>query len=325
MILGTVAAIIIVYAGFKLVTSGGNRHAKEDAKSMISNMIIGYVIVLAGWLLIDTGMRMLLLDGGTRLGVWNQLSCQVQPGATTGVVTRTGEIDVNVEDPGTGVIADPGINTGNRQYLSCTPLPNGADNCIPQQEQCERSGGVPTIDSSSARRAVICMYYGAGSLSGGGTGGAGTGGGGGDSGGGGVRPPDLSAGGACNASVVGRHFPSQLVGAAQCIIRAESACGANMLSRTDVMSYDRRPFSFGPMQINLTVHVLQGCGPTTLDCKSAFSGRNYSARVVNEALYQQCARAAQNIDCNIRNGYRIYREAGNRWRPWSTAAGCGLR
>ncbi len=79
MILGTVAAIIIVYAGFKLVTSGGNRHAKEDAKELINNMLIGYVIVLAGWLLIDTGMKMLLVDGETKLGMWNELSCVDQP------------------------------------------------------------------------------------------------------------------------------------------------------------------------------------------------------------------------------------------------------
>ncbi len=79
LILGTVAAIIIVYAGFKLVMSGGNRHAKEEAKSMLSNMIIGYVIVLAGWLLVDTGMKALLADGETKLGMWNQLSCYKQP------------------------------------------------------------------------------------------------------------------------------------------------------------------------------------------------------------------------------------------------------
>jgi hypothetical protein len=194
-------------------------------------------------------------------------------------------------------------------------LPNGEDNCIPQQDQCRRSGGTPTIDDSSSRRAVICMYYGGGSTSGGTTGGTG------------ARPPDLSGVGSCNANVIGRHFPTALIGSAQCIIRAESSCGARMQSVTDVMRVDGRPFSFGPMQINLTVHELRGCSgyPAVLDCKSAFEGRNYSARVINEPLYQQCARAAQDNDCNIRNGLRIYQEAGNRWSPWSTASACGLR
>jgi Type IV secretion system pilin len=312
MILGTIAAIIIVYAGFKLVMSGGNRHAMEDAKELIRNMLIGYVIVLAGWLLIDTGMKMLLTDGETPLGMWNQLQCSTQPAVRTGV-TYTPE----TYEPNTlPLLPGAGVNTGNRQYLPCSPLPNGETNCIPQQDQCRRSGGSPTIDVSSANRAVICMYYSAGGTSGSGSGSAT-----------GARPPDLSAGGACNPSVIGRHFPSVLVGSAQCVIRAESSCGARMVSVTDVMRIDGRAFSFGPMQINLTVHELRGCSgyPAVLDCKSAFSGRNYSARVINEALYQQCAAAAQNIDCNIRNGYRIYQEAGNRWSPWSTASACGLR
>lgn len=305
-ILGTIAAIIIVYAGFKLVTSGGNRHAKEEAKSLISNMIIGYVIVLAGWLLIDFGMKALLIDGETRLGVWNQVSCTAQPVAQRREFTpETFEPDTSIPAPAVQV----GINTGTRQYLDCTPLPNGGYNCQPQQDQCQRSGGTPTIDPTTARQAVICNYSGAGSVSGGGAG---------------ARPPNLSAPGACSPTAIGRYFPSNLIGSAQCIIQAESACGANMVSRTDVMR-DGRAFSFGPMQINLTVHVLEGCGGATLDCKSAFSGRNFNARVINETLYQQCAAAAQNVNCGLRNGYRIYQEAGNRWRPWSTAAGCGLR
>jgi hypothetical protein len=77
LILGTIAAIIIVIAGAKLVLAGGNQHAMQDAKSMITNMIIGYVIVLAGWLLIDTGLKALLNDNN--YGVWNQIQCVDQP------------------------------------------------------------------------------------------------------------------------------------------------------------------------------------------------------------------------------------------------------
>jgi uncharacterized membrane protein YgcG len=313
LILGTVAAIIIVYAGFKLVTSGGNRHAKEDAKSMITNMIIGYVIVLAGWLLVDTGMKALLLDGETRLGMWNELSCMAQPSPSGRTYTpEMFEPDTSLPAPTMpGVGGSP--DTGN-QRLACTPLPNGEDNCIPQQNECRAAGGTPIIDSSSPRRVVICSYR------------SGGGGGGNDSGGGGSRPPTVSGAGACSPALIGRYFPQALIGSAQCIIRGESACGARLQSVTDIMRSDpqRRPFSFGAMQINITVHVLQGCGGATLNCPAAFRGKNYSARVVNENLYQQCAAAAQNNNCNILNGFRIYREAGNSWRPWSTARGCGL-
>jgi hypothetical protein len=48
------AAIVFVWAGFKLLTSGGSDEAKTSAKKMIGNMIKGYVIALAAWLIIHT-------------------------------------------------------------------------------------------------------------------------------------------------------------------------------------------------------------------------------------------------------------------------------
>jgi hypothetical protein len=49
-----IAAIIFVYAGFKLLTSGGSSEAMTSAKKMMGNMIKGYIIALAAWLIIHT-------------------------------------------------------------------------------------------------------------------------------------------------------------------------------------------------------------------------------------------------------------------------------
>src|SRR6056297_744604 len=46
-ILAIVASIMFVIAGFRLVTSNGNPSVLQDAKSMIINVAIGFVIVLA--------------------------------------------------------------------------------------------------------------------------------------------------------------------------------------------------------------------------------------------------------------------------------------
>jgi len=67
-----VAVILIVVAGFKLVTSAGNTQALESAKSMLTNVIIGFVIVMAAWLIVDTIFKMLVRDTGN-FGVWNRL------------------------------------------------------------------------------------------------------------------------------------------------------------------------------------------------------------------------------------------------------------
>lgn len=48
------AAIIFAYAGFLLIFSGANEHNKGKAKGMITNVLVGYVIALAAWLIIHT-------------------------------------------------------------------------------------------------------------------------------------------------------------------------------------------------------------------------------------------------------------------------------
>ena len=80
--LTVVAAILFAVAGLRLVTSSGNQAAKESAKKIITNTIIGYVIVLGAWLLIDFGMKSLLsAEGQARFGTWNAIQCVAQPRA----------------------------------------------------------------------------------------------------------------------------------------------------------------------------------------------------------------------------------------------------
>ena len=75
-----VAGLVFAVAGLKLVTSGGNPAAKDAAKSMFVNVIVGYLIVLAAWLIIDTIMRALLSDQiEAQIGPWNSIECVDQP------------------------------------------------------------------------------------------------------------------------------------------------------------------------------------------------------------------------------------------------------
>ena len=77
-VLMVVFAMMIVAAGFGLVTSGGNPEAKSAAKSKIMNAIIGLVIVLGAWLIVDIIMRGLLVGGGGEIqnpaGIWSPWS-----------------------------------------------------------------------------------------------------------------------------------------------------------------------------------------------------------------------------------------------------------
>ncbi|MCB9818628.1 TrbC/VirB2 family protein [Candidatus Nomurabacteria bacterium] len=69
--LGIIAVIVMVYAGFMLVTSGGDEGQWTKAKSLFTNVVIGIVIILAAWLIVDTIMKTLTGDG---LDVWGRLT-----------------------------------------------------------------------------------------------------------------------------------------------------------------------------------------------------------------------------------------------------------
>lgn len=91
-ILFVVFALLLAIAGVKLVTSGGNHHALDEAKSSFTNAIIGFIIILSAWLVVDTIMRALVGTDANRgqigqIGAggevkgylfWSEVSCQKQ-------------------------------------------------------------------------------------------------------------------------------------------------------------------------------------------------------------------------------------------------------
>ncbi|MFT7507370.1 MAG: hypothetical protein ACI92I_000516 [Acidimicrobiales bacterium] len=68
----SLVVLILAYAGFRLITSGGNATALADAKKMLINAIIGIIIMLAGWTIVDTFLKVF---AGGDLGVWNETDC----------------------------------------------------------------------------------------------------------------------------------------------------------------------------------------------------------------------------------------------------------
>lgn len=110
-------AVIMVVSGFRLVISGGNQSAKENAKSSLTNGLIGFLIVLGAWLAIDTLMRALVGDDGQINGKtpWSQIECWKQN------ETRTVKYEEDVENFYTGGIGATGEVKGGK----CTELTSG--------------------------------------------------------------------------------------------------------------------------------------------------------------------------------------------------------
>jgi len=79
------AVIGFAWAGFRMMTSAGNMGQVESAKAMFTNIIIGLIVLLAAWIIVDTLMKMLLnneLDKAIKdqnityeFGLWNEITC----------------------------------------------------------------------------------------------------------------------------------------------------------------------------------------------------------------------------------------------------------
>jgi hypothetical protein len=144
-------AIIIAYAGFGLVTSGGNSHAMDEAKGRFTNAIIGLIIVLAAWLVVDTIMRGLVGRPGAEGQIpgsgevsgwlfWSEVQCYTQ--ATTIAQQYDPEIfepnlpeDVSIIPP---TIPGPGG----------APIPNVGSNCSLNESS------LVTIPGQGSHRAI---------------------------------------------------------------------------------------------------------------------------------------------------------------------------
>ena len=65
--------MVIIYAGLKMVISRGNVSAKSDARRLIATAVIGYMIVLGAWMLVDTLLKFAI--PGSSYGINNPLIC----------------------------------------------------------------------------------------------------------------------------------------------------------------------------------------------------------------------------------------------------------
>jgi len=119
-ILFIVFAIILFIGGWGMVTSAGNTSAKEAAKSKISSALIGILIVLAAWLMVDTLLRALLpSDTGeiTGFGFWATVECD-HTMLTPEIVYRYGdEGGADTFAPGNPDLG--AIGSGNAAIVQC--------------------------------------------------------------------------------------------------------------------------------------------------------------------------------------------------------------
>lgn len=65
-LLGTVLLLVIVYAGYSWLASGGNQEKVAIARKWITNAVIGFIIVAGAWVITSFVMQSLAGSAGER-------------------------------------------------------------------------------------------------------------------------------------------------------------------------------------------------------------------------------------------------------------------
>ena len=83
-ILGTIGVLLFIFGGFLFLTARDDTSQVDKAKGILIDVVIGFIIVLAAWLIVDTVMKNLLPSGQVQFGSgdfgpWNEIRCVAQP------------------------------------------------------------------------------------------------------------------------------------------------------------------------------------------------------------------------------------------------------
>lgn len=135
-LLGVIAVIVLVYSGFKMVLSAGNESEWKAAKERFTNIVIGIVIILAAWLVVDTVLKILTdkgLDQWGDLGVTSDSESGIFPSSMT---TATGQY-TDAEARAALAAAGIGVNKTEAQGTSLQGINKATiDDAIALKQSC---------------------------------------------------------------------------------------------------------------------------------------------------------------------------------------------
>ena len=104
-----VAPLMIAWSGFLFVVNPVNAGGKEQARKILTNTVVGIVIALAGWLIVDAIMVALYNPdtpiAGGKLGVWSQL---VTSGGAPLCIPLAASLKPAAPPTGVAVVPPPG-------------------------------------------------------------------------------------------------------------------------------------------------------------------------------------------------------------------------
>jgi len=148
-LLSVIGVIVLVVAGFRLVTSGGDAGAAQKAKGMFTNVIIGFVLVLSAWLIVDTILVALTDRDGLKM--WTNISCSTGVVSTTGSSESTG---TESTDPTSIIAGQKYTDAQARKVLSASGI--SVNKTVAQGTSLEGINRASINDAIALKQACGC-------------------------------------------------------------------------------------------------------------------------------------------------------------------------
>ncbi|PIT91480.1 hypothetical protein COU17_00640 [Candidatus Kaiserbacteria bacterium CG10_big_fil_rev_8_21_14_0_10_49_17] len=117
LVAAIVGALMLAIAGVLWMANTGNEKRLKLAKRIFSSVVIGLIIILGAWLIIDTILKVMTNNTQNLLLPWNGIACQQK-----------------AERPGSTI--PEGVSVTSTAYQSCSPR-----GCYATLAQCEAASG----------------------------------------------------------------------------------------------------------------------------------------------------------------------------------------
>ena len=135
LVIVPLAVIVIVYGGVRLITAGGSEASVKTGKDAITNAVIGIVIALAAWVIVNETLH--VLTGNIRFP-WNELQC-----ASETIVL-----------PGSGGASAPPSTVERWQCPGTSTCWNSSSTCYAANESCGPAKRCVQVQSSSCTTVI---------------------------------------------------------------------------------------------------------------------------------------------------------------------------
>jgi len=135
LIAAIVGALMLAIAGILWMANTGDTGRLELAKRIFSGVVVGIIIILGAWLIIDTILKVMTNNTQNLLLPWNGIACQqkaIQPGSTI----------------------PEGISVTNTVYQACSTR-----GCYANVSQCEAASGAGNCQIRSVTTTTAGVGY----------------------------------------------------------------------------------------------------------------------------------------------------------------------